>query len=381
MSRWNHGLLGIISLAILLFLLASGAGAATFSLEYRTDGKSADFSLPLGTSEVRFKKEPGYADNDVVRSVLYVAPGQKEFVGFACDSEGSTLYLDLNRNLDLTDDTEGIVRSNSEGWGHSFEGVVIPVEQEGGLRELVVDLTIYGDQWGRYEVKSSWESPAVLLGDQVFRVAVVDNGDGVIDAEDTLYLETPEESKAEDAPEISMELKAPASLVFNGVPYDLAYALSPDGKILTLSVEPSATLLVEVELKGKGVERMVMQNEAMAAVVFGPSTTIRIPPGDYYGEVWVRTGEGKKSSLWNAGNVSLSVQGGQGRESWLVGGPIVSRLTCSSPGNRLKFDQATVGVGGEKYSPDSGSGESIGRAKLRIKQAGEVIHVGEFEYG
>ena len=381
MSRWKHGLMWMMPLAILFGLLSGGADAATFTLEYRTDGKTAGFSLPLGESEVRFKKEPSYAGKDVVRSVLYVSPERKEFIGFACDSEGSTLYLDLNRNLDLTDDPEGVISSTSEGWGHFFASCSIPIEQEGRRREMLVDLTIYGDQWGRYEVKSSWESESVSIDDQTFRVSIVDDGDGVITAQDILYLEPIEEFQEEGAEGISVELKAPTTLVLNGVPVALTYALSSDGKTLALSVEPSSAPLVEVEMKGNGVERIVMQDEALAAVYLGPSTILQIPPGNYNGDVWVRMGEGKASSLWNAGNVSLHVRGGSGRESWLVGGPIVSKLTCSIPGNRLQFDQKTVGVGDEKYTPDVISGGSISQPKLRIKKAGEVIHVGEFEYG
>ena len=64
-----------------------------------------------------------------------------------------------------------------------------------------------------------------------------------------------------------------------------------------------------------------------------------------------------------------------------MGGPIVSKLTCKQAGGRLSFDQATVGAGGEKYSRVDSSGVSLGKPKLRVKKAGEVIHVGEFEYG
>ncbi len=371
----------MMPLAILFGLLTGVSDAATFSLEYRTDGKSAGFSLPLGESEVRFKKEPNYVGKDVVRCALYVSPDQKEFIGFACDSEGSTLYLDLNRNLDLTDDPEGIIHSTSEGWGNSFEQVAISVEQEGRRRDMLVDMTIYGDQWGRYEVKSSWESSSVLIGEKTFRVSIVDDGDGVITAQDVLFLEPIEEFQEEGAEGISVELKAPTTLVLNGLPYALNYALSSDGKAVALSVDPRSTPLVEVEMKGHGVERIVMQDEALASVYLGPSSILQIPPGNYYGDVWVRMGEGKKSSLWNAGNVPLRVKGGSGRESWLVGGPIVSKLTSSIPSNRIRFDQATMGAGGEKYTPDSFSGGAIGQPKLRIKKAGEVIHVGEFEYG
>ena len=102
--------------------LAAGlaASAATYPLKYRASGESESFSLPLDKSEVRFKKEPAY-EGEVVRSLLAVAPGGGEFIGFACDLQAKKLYLDLNRNLDLTDDPGGMFESNGDNWGCSFE--------------------------------------------------------------------------------------------------------------------------------------------------------------------------------------------------------------------------------------------------------------------
>ena len=178
-----------------------------------------------------------------------------------------------------------------------------------------------------------------------------------------------------------MELQAPASLILNGASFALAYELSDDGKVLALSVEPGAEKLEEVALDGQGIARIAMQDGATAAVYFGPGAVLSIPAGRYRGSVWTRAGDGDRTSLWCAGNVAHRVRKGEGRETWHMGGPIVSKLTCQQAGGRLSFDQATVGAGGEKYSLVNSSGVSLGKPKLRVKKAGEVIHVGEFEYG
>ena len=364
--------------------LLAGAGwvsGATFPLEYRTDGAEADFRLPLGKSEVRFKKEPEYVGEEIVRSVLYVAPGKKEYIGFACDSEGDALYFDLNRNLELTDDPDGVFKAGGEGGGHSFENVVLPIQQGGRRRDLALDMQIYGASWGRYSVQSSWKSDAVSIGGGLYRVSVVDDGDGAITDADTLFLAPAEEefSPGDEDPEV--ELQAPASLILNGASFALAYELSDDGKVLALSVEPGAEKLEEVALDGQGIARIAMQDGATAAVYFGPGAVLSIPAGRYRGSVWTRAGDGTRTSLWRAGNVSHRVRKGEGRDTWRMGGPIASKLTCQQAGGRLSFDQATVGAGGEKYSLVNSSGVSLGKPKLRVKKAGEVIHVGEFEYG
>ena len=106
-----------------------------------------------------------------------------------------------------------------------------------------------------------------------------------------------------------------------------------------------------------------------------------MPAGRYRASVWTRVGDEKRTSLWAAWNVSQRVPAGGGGEVWRVGGPIISKLTCKKSVGRLQFDQATVGVGGEKYSLVNSSGVDLGKPKLRVKKNGQVVHVGEFEYG
>ncbi|HAL92044.1 MAG TPA: hypothetical protein DCM68_03355, partial [Verrucomicrobia bacterium] len=288
--------------------------------------------------EVRFQKEPEYVGEQIVRSVLRVAPGKKEYIGFACDLEGKKLYLDLNRNLDLTDDPDGVHARTGEDWAHSFENVAISVEKDGRRRDMLVDLQIHGESYGRYTIKSSWGNEAVAIGDGLWRVAVVDNGDGVIDRADSLYLEPTEKGRNKTAAEARVAVQAPASLTLDGAPFELSYELSEDGNALALSVEPGTQPLLDVELAGEGIERLIMEDPKSAAVFFGPGKAIRLPAGRYRANVRVRTGEEEKTLRWEASNVSFRLQ--DGREPWVVGGPVVTKLTCKARGGRLDFDQA-----------------------------------------
>lgn len=371
--------------------IATGAGllvapgsllGATFVLEYQTNGPSADFPLPLEKSEIRFKNEPEYAGAQVVRSHFSVAPGPQGPMGFACDPEGQKLYLDLNRNLDLTDDPEGIRESRPGSGGREFPHIAISIEQAGRRREIAMDLQINGDNQGRYTIRSSWGSDAVDIGGKTYRAAVVDDGDGVIGPADFLFLEpVGDEFEAVGDPGKRVELQAPASLVLDGQPYALAFALDRDGKSMELSIVPAAEELVDVPVTGKGLERLTLQNEGRAALFFAPESTIRLPAGRYGAEVWVRAGAGDTTSLWKSRRVSLDVREGDNQKPWGVGGPIVRKLTCSMAGSCLTFDQAATGADGETYSLVNSPGQAPEKPKLRVKHEGEIIHVGEFEYG
>ncbi len=380
MIRGKKSWSGLLPMAVFAGLLAhpSSIQATTFSLEYQTNGPSASFSLSLEESEVVFKKEPDYAGKEIVRSALYLTPDKKEYIGFACDLEKKTLYLDLNRNLDLTDDPDGIFHAGRESWARSYEGISIPIEENGRRRDMRVDLQLYNERWGQYTVKSSWGSHVVVLGTQTCWITVVDNGDGVITSKDTLFLQPMGKKGGNEA---QVEVQAPTSLILNDGQYALSYELASDGKILAMSIEPGTNKLLEVELTGQGIERLVMQDAESAAVFFGPEPVIRVPAGRYSASVWTRVGEGKESSLWEANRVACHVPDDGQRSSWAVGGPLTNKLTCKMAGSRLTFNQATLGLNGEKYSMESSSRSAHSTPKLRVEKDGQVVHVGKFEYG
>jgi hypothetical protein len=188
MVSWKKGWLSPLALVLAAGFMGGvhTAGAAGISLVRQTDGPTMEVDLPLRESEIRFKKELAYAGSRIVRSQIFLSPDRKAFIGFACDLEEARLYLDMNRNLDLTDDPEGVFVGDPSDWRKHFQDIVIPVEQGGRRRELLVDISIMGERWGHVVVKSSWGSDEVAIGDGLYRVAVVDNGDGVVDASDRI---------------------------------------------------------------------------------------------------------------------------------------------------------------------------------------------------
>ena len=70
---------------------------------------------------MKFRKEPDFGKDKVVRSALRIGPGKNDFMGFAVNLTRRSLYLDLNQNLDLTDDPDGIRREREGGIAPSLE--------------------------------------------------------------------------------------------------------------------------------------------------------------------------------------------------------------------------------------------------------------------
>ena len=367
------------ALALAALALPSGeAAGATHVLGYSEKGVTAEFDLKLGQTEVRFRKEPQYGGEKVARGALYVSPGRKDFVGFAFDEAAGKLYLDLNRNLDLTDDPGGVHEKKSGGWRSEFPGVAVAVEKDGRRREMALNFRFYGTRRGWYEVKSSWGGEGIEIGGRRFRISVVDNGDGQIGTDD--YVHCLAEGAGEDRWH-RLEMSAPETLAVDGAQYAMGYEIGEDGKTLELTAEPLADAgMTDARIEGENVDQILLQGGAKAALLIAPGKEVRVPPGDYRAQVWVRMGEGESQSTWTAQDVRLKAAA-SGGAVWKVGGPVRSKLSCRSTANVLRFDQETVGAGGARYALEHATGKSMGNPKLRVKKAGKVVHVGKFEYG
>jgi len=93
----------------------------TVYLDYREVNYSViNWGLTLITKSSAFKKEPVFSGSKVIRGTLQLGGSKSDEMGFAWDRAAGKLYLDLNRNLDLTDDPAGVF-SCARGFNDSFQ--------------------------------------------------------------------------------------------------------------------------------------------------------------------------------------------------------------------------------------------------------------------
>ena len=132
-----------------------------FRLKYKEVDFSLHVSIPVEGREVVFGREPEFSGRDIARGPLRGSQDQKEFIGYAWDSSTGKLYIDLNRNLDLTDDPDGIFESK-DGW---FKDIRFEIER--GLVRIpcMIDLAIRRDPGGWVScdafVRSVWQAEIV----------------------------------------------------------------------------------------------------------------------------------------------------------------------------------------------------------------------------
>jgi hypothetical protein len=88
-------------------------------LEYQEVASAVcPFGLKVDATAPRFKKEPTYGKAVVTRGTLSAPDNASHSIPFALarDQKKATLYLDLNRNSDLTDDPEGVFTGSGDGY-------------------------------------------------------------------------------------------------------------------------------------------------------------------------------------------------------------------------------------------------------------------------
>jgi len=199
-ARILHGATGWPGGAlILIFLLdiAAGSGAPAQStppppaagivahLEYR----EVDFAAVATEISVlpgaHFRKEPGLTGPDVFRGFMGFGTDTNLFIPFAWDEAQRKLYVDANRNGDLTDDAPGGYTAADRSL-ELFRGVRLEFASPQGAYRVLVDAHVFGQAAGLVRkprvflyVRSLWEGGVELNGKKWY-LAVMDGLDGRI---------------------------------------------------------------------------------------------------------------------------------------------------------------------------------------------------------
>ena len=141
-----------------------------------------------------FPKEPDFEGRQVVRGLLPCA--ERQYMAYVWDCNESRLYMDKNRNGDLTDDPTGIYESRHAHYrrGSSsqfFDDIEITLPRESITHEYVIYFNFQGCSpdriWRSIFVKSAFSALMELEG-ETWHVEVADNMDGMLNNEDRLHI-------------------------------------------------------------------------------------------------------------------------------------------------------------------------------------------------
>jgi hypothetical protein len=366
------------------------SGPITIRLKRVESTVSKTIEIPRGF-EVRFRKEPSYRSPKVTRGVIPMGADPKRGMGFACDGEGKQLYLDRNRDLDLTNDGEPVRWDAADSYGLPQKPFMVEFASGPVVRRYFASLTKYPWQALLYlGVSTSWMGSATVDG-KPWKLAVLDNLDGDFDGADTLFFGIGESGSVTTESVRNDQYFLPRSFVVDGKAYGLSVAFSDDSPEadVVATISASTAPLVTKRLAGGKIRRLRLDR-----VNVDPSQQIPIPAdqtGNTGFALYDHPGEFVEVPEGFLGRITVEVDGGfthlsspnraigeGARGDLRYGAPLKPTLTAVPTGNRLQLDFKVSDDWGNEYTsantPDSPPAFAVYRGSTKVGE-------GKFEYG
>ena len=367
--------------------LAQTTAAGTplsFPLKFVEKGSSLSLSVEPGKEEVKFLKEPDFGKNKILRQAFRIGPDKGDFLGFAVDITKRTLYLDLNQNLDLTDDPQGVFQGEKSGSAGSafFKNVRISFQKNGIRRVYLLEsLYYFGDSSGYADIQSSYEGEVELYG-RKWRLEVMDNLDGEINDQDqfSIVLAAGGDAKTGRPPYAGMQV--PKNLFLDGRQYQLKlnYDPAPETSPLTVHFTEINAPRGDLILDGQFVQRLVLKGNGLV-ILDSPSQTNPVPVDKYQIDtIYLQASAGDPMlSSSNASEIpSFSITAGA-PSHLKIGGPVASSVKAVSRGSTLQLNYLLKGAGGELYTATRPDPKKP--PKVVIYQGDRQLGNGDFQFG
>jgi hypothetical protein len=362
----------------------SEARTETAELSY-TEFPFSFINLYLDSGEAGpFAVEPEVG-KEARRGKLQFGSSATNAMAFIWDHRAGKLFLDLNRNLDLTDDAEGVFSSATGGRGsyHSFTNLHLGMVTSAGERRLTGDLGLWrhGNRFGgSFAVRSLWHGRVKLAGRE-WEVGLIEQEFGRRERGRELLLR-PWSSQGERFSVDDGALQTvgfPKKLFLNGHAY--AVALSEDGAGLRLQFTEENPALGELEIKGEFIHRLVLQGGDYTVVLDEPEASVRVPLGSYSEPaVCVRRGQAAAYRESSRGAAQRQVTVREGPATLLkAGGPLTNSVSIRRELGSLDLTYRLLGADGRFYSVINQDRTTPPR--FAVYQGERRMGSGQFEFG
>lgn len=336
---------------------ASSTASFTVDLNYQETDQVQDFrSIVIKPQSSAFRKEPTLAKRDVFRGLLLWGTLPEQATPFIWDKGRGQLYLDLNRNRDLTDDPKGVFASASREDSQTFTNIhlVVPFAAGDRLLRLQVELSSYQARNLRAYVGLCcyWQARVSLDGKE-WQFGLMENvpdGKTAISPQHVLLRPWAERQRP-----LRLNSATPdgfdytKNLFFGDRAYELDCRYEPGGDSPKYKVtfKEQAPRLGELKVTGTDLHRLILTaNPATTVVLDQPEGTVKLPVGNYsLEEIWLRKGEVEVLRP-KAGKVTVD---DQRATSLVAGGPLTNSVEVKSQGQNLQLNYKLLGADGGAY--------------------------------
>lgn len=336
-----------------------------------------------------FKKEPALSRGKVVRGTWQLGGGASNEVAFVWDRGARKLYVDLNRNLDLTDDPAGVYSSATGGadYFQMFPNVRLPLKAGAAGRRMLADLSLYdyGPQPNcTAALHSFWQGRVTLEGKewQVGLLGISSVQRPSLEGGNLLLRPWGERNKPFNSYNGTLAALPSSQKVFFG---NRAYGLqcasqdqSDSGKVEMQFTEQTPKL-GELKIAGTYIQRATLEGGPYLVVLDQPEATVKVPVGRYKAaKVWVKRGDTEANLDGQFQAVGRITVAEKAPAVLLAGGPLTNSVDVIRRGKYLALNYRLTGVGGGYQLVNQDRSHP---PEFTVYQGDKKIASGKFEFG
>jgi hypothetical protein len=310
----------------------------------RGPGLRIDLDFRFGRALPAFEKEPTAGGKELARGLVPTVP-PTAFIRNVTDNE---LYVDATHGRDFVTSPLAIYKGQTAG--HVFyQGLRVSTVQGSATIPYTVDFVTYEHgSSGWLQVRSAWAASLTTEG-VTWELGVVDNLDGQIDGNDTLFVH-----RASDPPGryLMSHCAIPEVLSWLGHTWELQFHFTSDsaGAVVEAALTeldgPAGRLICEA-----GCTRSVQLRGERCVVLVDPAAgSVSLPEGAYRVEDVALEGESGNTEIPRFMGLDRRVSIQTGQTSILrIGTPMSHTVKMTRDKNLWRFSYRLVGRGGENY--------------------------------
>ena len=352
-------------------------------VEFSMGNVAVSLDGPKGDRSGLIEKAPETKGAKPVYGALQLG---KERMELAWDKAQRKLYLDLNRNQDLTDDPGGVFSASAKGSYQTFRNIHLSATDEGGEWRFLVDLNLH--EFGRsrlngYASLRSFYAGKVELAGRSWQVGLVKRSVDRVGADESVTLlfrpweDCTQSFSLYDRSADTFALRK--KLFLQNQAYSTRTSFEGEGESSKprLELVPQQTPLGELRVSGEGVHRLVLESRGDYTAIFdAPSGVLRVPLGTY-NRTQVRLQKGDNEAF---GDFDAAVTVSDKTVATLpVGGPLTNSVTVSRAGRWLQLSYKLIGISGRPYElVDRGERKA---PEFAIYKGDRRLATGKFQFG
>lgn len=350
---------------------ATTGSARVVSMALRADSESSWRDTMIGPEEPTLRAEPPYKGSKVKRGILKLTDSPETWMAFAWDRSANRVYLDMNRDLDLTNDTTGVLRVTANGSRPASFNAEVPMTTAPGemLYRIAAELDFGPACW--LCVRGEWTGTLNaggrdwLVGLQPRRLSAT--------SETRVSLRLAGSDAAQG--HVTSYMSLPSTCTLNSETFLVEKrneGTTSDSPVLVFT--PVSLPTGELRFSSPGISELHLRGIGGQLVILATTETIHRVPADEYqlGGLTMEPFGGPR----NMGRSPAIVIAVGGSTTLPFGPPIRPMPVVNASGAYIDLSCRLVGAGGEEYG-----GSRQNPPKYGIFLGDRLLKSGVFEYG